>query len=219
MVLVMVKIWYIWGTKNIAMLKSMKKPGDKLKAVMASAQSFPERKKATSEIMAGIKKGTDEYSQEKAYVKKLNAEAEEQRMEDEAEKARGERDFGKDYSNLGIKSLRYRTKDSVTGKESYGIEYRSPDDEIVEKSAPGSDVLKITKRSTGETSTQSIKDRIAKNAAEKAGAGDYKYKQLLQKIGYNPKQLAEHRKTASDAGQISQFDQFKKKYGLKEVGE
>lgn len=195
------------------MLQSMKKPGGPKKKMLAETVTVSTKKTLPS-AKSSISKDDAE-----AHMGRMNQMFDEQRELEE-----GERTFGPEYKKLNLKGYKQKSMD-MKGNESVKTLYRSKEgDEEVEQSAPGSDILKVRKlgeaaKSNFPNFNESIKDRIGRVASERAAEGERKYKEILQKIGYSPKELAEHRKMYKDAGQEPPFDKFKKKYGLKEIGE
>lgn len=192
----------------------MKKPGPK-KLGKAKTVSAYERKAPSSTTAPKS-------------ISKADAEAKMGRMENIFEEQRGveegERQFGSGYKGMDLKATRQKVRD-LKGNESVKTTFRSYDGNEEVSKLPDSDILEVKKigeyekAGVGGTFRESIKDRIGRVAADKKASGEAKFKEILQKYGNDPKALAEHRKMAKDAGQISQFDQYKKKFGLKEIGD
>ena len=161
-------------------------------------------------------------------ISKADSEAKMGRMENMFEEQRGieegERQFGSGYKSQDLKATRQKVRD-LAGNESVKTTFRSIDGNEEVKKLPDSDILEVKrigeyeKAGVGGTSRESIKDRADRIKSEKSAAGEAKYKEMLQKMGYSPKELAEHRRMFKDAGQEAPFDKFKKKYGLKEIGD
>lgn len=196
------------------MLKSMKKPDPKKLGKAKTVVAYERKAPSSTTAPKSISKADAE----------ANLGRKNQMFDEQRELEEGERAFGSEYGKLNLKGYKQKSMD-MRGNESVKTIYRSKEgDEEVEQSAPGSNILKVKKLGEAAKSNfpnfeESIKDRIGRVASEKKAAGEAKYKEILQKIGYSPKELAEHRKMYKDAGQEAPFDKLKKKYGLKEIGD
>ena len=199
------------------MLQSMKKPDPK-KRKLGKPQTVVAYEKKTLSAPKSISKADLE-----SKVARIEGMKEEQ-----AELTQGEKDFGSSYKSLGLKGTRRTELDPKSGEARVTAKYKSTaGDEEVER-IPDSEMLKVkrigeagelAKGTDYENFKETFKDRIGRLASEKKAAGEAKYKDMLQKMGYSPKELAEHRRMFKDAGQEAPFDKFKKKFGLKEIGD
>lgn len=130
------------GTKNIAMLQSMKKPDPRKKLGKAKTVVAYEKKSAPSSAPISISKSDAE-----AHMKRMN-----QMFEDQKDIEAGEKEFGPDYKDLGLKAYKYRQMDinggNVENKRGYAMKglAENPDapyKEEVERVSPTQDVLRI----------------------------------------------------------------------------
>jgi hypothetical protein len=145
----MVKIWYIWGTKNIAMLQSMKKPDPRKKLGKAKTVVAYEKKSAPSSAPMSISKSDAE-----AHMGKMNKMFEEQKDIQE-----GEKEFGADYKDLGLKSYKYRQGSPTGGNmeekrgyrvKSYDENKDSPYNEEIERVSPSQDIVRVYRTGSGK---------------------------------------------------------------------
>jgi hypothetical protein len=153
----MVKIWYIWVQKNIAMLKSMKKPDPKatpdqikmtkrLKDIQSKQRNSPEGKAFTQEMLAKSKQTSDD-------MKKAALARREQSNENIDEMGRqamesmenkfGEEKFGPDYKGMGL-SVGRKRKPGQVSERTYFKDYGEDNREEIEKQDDGS--IRVTRK-------------------------------------------------------------------------
>jgi hypothetical protein len=150
------------GTKNIAMLKSMKKPAPKaspdqlkmakrLKDIQSKQRNSPEGKAFTQEMIAKSKQESDNLKkaaalrkeQSEANIDELGKQAT-QRLEDKY----GEEKFGPDYKGMGL-SVGRKRKPGQTSERTYFKDYGEDNREDIEKNDDGS--IRVTR--TGKYAT------------------------------------------------------------------
>ena len=140
------------GTKNIAMLKSMKKLGGGKRKPAETVVAY-EKKTITPSAKSSISKGDAE-----AHMNRMNEMFEEQRGVEE-----GERQFGSGYKGLDLKASRQKVRD-LKGNETVKTTFRSNDGNEEVSKLPDSDLVEVKrigdyeKAGLGGTSKMSVKD-------------------------------------------------------------
>lgn len=172
------------GTKNIAMLKSMKKLGGGKRKPAETVVAYEKKKAPVAPMSISKQEAEDKV----AGIKRM--------QEEQADITQGEKDFGSAYRSLGLKGTRRTEIDPKSGDVSVKAKYKSIEgDEDVER-IPNSEMVQVTK--TGPAAgtdfskfKETFKDRVERLAAEKKARLKAKGMEILE---------AEKRKAQAKAG-------------------
>jgi hypothetical protein len=147
------------GIKNIAMLKSMKKPDPKptpeqlkmakrLKDVQSKQRKSPEGQQFMAELRLKnqeASKALKNKADERKYISEMDMDARAQDITDRIEKEKGEGVFGPDYKDLGLKRERVRTSSGPQNefRKKWDDEANAPYHERYERVSPTQDVVRV----------------------------------------------------------------------------